>query len=273
MQSNIPKFIFLISKIITKYFSFKKISDYGLTGIHADGKRYYSLKNLKGLQVLKCSGLYKITDLSLIDSFNLLELKEVYFARCTAITEDGIKSLVKNCRSLEYLDLSECKKINDAAVEYITNLPRLKTLKLNGCQNVTDKSVTTIYESCKELKVGFFTRMSLHFIYFDWIKLPDTFYTLHSNHVIFILLIRTILRSILHENFIQIFCIFFHRICPSKSAASQRILQIFYWTIWNPWEKFIFPEKFLLKQQFIWFIEIFNIFCFHSRIIIVKFYF
>lgn len=124
--------------------------------MHADGKRYYSLKCLKGLKVLRSSGLYKITDAALIDSFDLLELRELHFARCSGITEIGIKSLVKNCPSIELLDLSECKHVNDSAVEYITqDLCRLKTLKLNGCKNVTDKSVTTIYHSCKELRVRF----------------------------------------------------------------------------------------------------------------------
>lgn len=118
-----------------------KLTDYGFTGLHADGKRYFSISNLKGLQTLRCGGLYKVTDLSLTDSFELMELKEVFFSRCHVslgfllqtcndemfpfqISEIGLKSLVKNCRSLETLDLSECK-LTDAAVKIVAQgLPR-----------------------------------------------------------------------------------------------------------------------------------------------------
>lgn len=60
-----------------------KLTDYGFTGVSSEyARRHHSIRNLKGLQVLKCNGNYKITDFTLIDAFDLLELKEVYFARC-----------------------------------------------------------------------------------------------------------------------------------------------------------------------------------------------
>lgn len=113
---------------------FEQLSDYGLTGYRSDEKRFESIRNLKGLKTLRCCGLYKITNFALIDSFQFLELKELYMSRCSGVTEQGLKALAENCRSLEVLDLSECRDINDKAVQYVTKyLYRLRTLKLNGC--------------------------------------------------------------------------------------------------------------------------------------------
>lgn len=52
------------------------------------GKRHHSIRNLRGLQVLRCGGLYKLTDFTLIDAFMFNELKEVYFARCNVSDPD-----------------------------------------------------------------------------------------------------------------------------------------------------------------------------------------
>jgi len=63
--------------------SLVKITDYGFTGVSSEyARRHHSIRNLKGLQILKCNGLLKVTDFTLIDGFTLLELKELYFSRC-----------------------------------------------------------------------------------------------------------------------------------------------------------------------------------------------
>ena len=61
---------------------------------------------------------------------------------------------MKNCPSLELLDFTECKNLDDDAVTIISEgLPRLKTLKLNGCDKITVRSLDKIYQNCHELKV------------------------------------------------------------------------------------------------------------------------
>jgi hypothetical protein len=53
------------------------------------------------------------------------------------------------------LDLSECKEIDDDCVEIITKqLTRLKTLKLNHCDKISEKSIETISVNCDEMRVG-----------------------------------------------------------------------------------------------------------------------
>jgi len=50
--------------------------------------------------------------------------------------------------------MSECKGIDDECVEIITqNLPRLKTLKFNNCDKITEKSMETITNNCADLRV------------------------------------------------------------------------------------------------------------------------
>lgn len=70
-------------------------------------------------------------------------------------TIDGLRALVKNCPSLELLDLSEGKEIDDECVDVITSsLPRLKTLKLNRCEKITEKTLVILYNNCTELRVS-----------------------------------------------------------------------------------------------------------------------
>jgi F-box and leucine-rich repeat protein 9 len=112
-----------------------KISDYGMTG-KFQNQFYYSIKGLKGLRILRLQNVYKVTDFALIDSFEFLELKELYLAR-THFTREGIESLVKKCPAIEVLDLGEVEGVDDDVVEIIVkNLTRLQTLKLNGKLNV-----------------------------------------------------------------------------------------------------------------------------------------
>lgn len=62
---------------------------------------------------------------------------------------------MENCPSLELLDLSENKDIDDECVDIITSsLPRLKTLKLNRCGKITERTFEILYENCSELRVG-----------------------------------------------------------------------------------------------------------------------
>lgn len=72
-----------IKSILTWAILFK-LTDYGFTGVYFDiyARRHHSIRNLKGLQVLRCNGLYKLTDFTLVDAFVLTELKELYFSRC-----------------------------------------------------------------------------------------------------------------------------------------------------------------------------------------------
>ncbi|KAG6440477.1 hypothetical protein O3G_MSEX001298 [Manduca sexta] len=91
----------------------------------------YSLARIKGLKELDISGCNRITDVSLTYAFNFKELFNLNLSRCQQITHEGIVNLVKNCPSIEYLNLIDCYNLKDEAVtEVVKGLRRLKQLEL-----------------------------------------------------------------------------------------------------------------------------------------------
>ncbi|XP_055624460.1 F-box/LRR-repeat protein 2-like isoform X2 [Toxorhynchites rutilus septentrionalis] len=113
----------------------------------------FSIDRLKGLRVLRLSQCNKLSDISLIYTFKLKELKEISLAKCQQISITGIKSLVQNCPSLETVDLSECHNINDKAIELLAmHLSRLQTLSLERCFQLSDYSLDYIAIHCKALR-------------------------------------------------------------------------------------------------------------------------
>ena len=62
--------------------------------------------------------------------------------------------MAKNCPSLEVLDLSHSKNVDDGAIKVIAeNLKRLQELYIAGCHKLTDLSLEAIVEFCKFIKV------------------------------------------------------------------------------------------------------------------------
>ncbi|XP_058461767.1 F-box/LRR-repeat protein fbxl-1-like [Malaya genurostris] len=112
-----------------------------------------SIDSLKGLRVLRLSQCNKLSDISLMYAFKLIELKEINLSKCQQISVEGIRSLVHNCPSLEIVDLSECHNINDKAIELIAiHLKRLQTLSLDRCFQLSDFSLDYIAIHCKALR-------------------------------------------------------------------------------------------------------------------------
>lgn len=71
------------------------------------------------------------------------------------ISVTGIHELVKNCPSLNVLNLSECQSIDDKAVKDITtNVRMLKELYIDRCYKLTDHSLDSIALECKYIKVS-----------------------------------------------------------------------------------------------------------------------
>lgn len=63
--------------------------------------------------------------------------------------------MVKNCPSLQALNLSHCQNIDDKAVRFITTHVRmLKELYINRCYKLTDHCLDAIALECKYIKVS-----------------------------------------------------------------------------------------------------------------------
>ncbi|XP_055378775.1 F-box/LRR-repeat protein 2-like isoform X2 [Condylostylus longicornis] len=90
--------------------------------------------NLKGLELLNLSGCTKISDISLKYGIKFHELKELYISNCQQISIKGIECLTTNCKSVEILDLSYCRNLNQESIDIIQQkLKRLRILKYAGC--------------------------------------------------------------------------------------------------------------------------------------------
>ncbi|XP_075870871.1 F-box and leucine-rich repeat protein 13 [Nelusetta ayraudi] len=69
-------------------------------------------------------------------------LKKLVLAECIEITNNGIESLCKNVRELEYVDISYCMGLSDMAIRAISFYCRgLITLRMGGCSQMTDVAV------------------------------------------------------------------------------------------------------------------------------------
>lgn len=91
----------------------------------------YSLARMKNLRELDVSNCNKITDVSLTYAFNFKEMVKLNLSRCQQITHKGLEYLVKNCRSIEYFNLTDCFNLKDEAVnEIVRGLSRLQYLEL-----------------------------------------------------------------------------------------------------------------------------------------------
>lgn len=81
----------LINRVEVFYPNFTpQVSDAGITGIDFNDDRNtalhkYPITNLKGLRVLRLSGVYQVSDISL-NTFKFRELKELTLARCQLVS-------------------------------------------------------------------------------------------------------------------------------------------------------------------------------------------
>ena len=54
-------------------------------------------------------------------------------------------------RTLESVDISQCKNITDADISQFNMCEKLKSLNLSGCKKVTDKGIKSLASSCQQL--------------------------------------------------------------------------------------------------------------------------
>lgn len=75
-----------------------------------------------------------------------------YFFQISII---GLELIVKNCSSLEKVNLHGCHNVNDKAIDILTKgLQRLTYLSLENCFQLTDFSLDSIAINCKVIKVS-----------------------------------------------------------------------------------------------------------------------
>ncbi|XP_039134943.1 EIN3-binding F-box protein 1-like [Dioscorea cayenensis subsp. rotundata] len=106
------------------------------------------VKSLKGtttrLTKLDLSGCEGITDRGMIYAMIVVgkKLEWLGLGKCRGLSWRSLGKVGEECRRLKYLDLSECA-VSDRVVMKIARagMVRLKTLKMVGCEGVTDKGL------------------------------------------------------------------------------------------------------------------------------------
>lgn len=111
-----------------------------------------NLKFIENLNATKTS----IDEFQMRDiSYYCLALKRIRLSECPNVTDEGIKFLVKRCKSIEGLELN-VTSLTDKALMCIGNYCRtLKALCLEKCPNVTDEGIEAIAKSCSDLHTIF----------------------------------------------------------------------------------------------------------------------
>ncbi|XP_070554419.1 uncharacterized protein [Ptychodera flava] len=108
---------------------------------------------LRGLQSLSLNACQHITDVGISLGIRFCELKHLDLSMCPKITDEGLKAIAQNNRSLEEVRVSQCQKITDTGVTMVArNLIRLVLLDLSSCDNVTDQSLVSLSKYCRCLR-------------------------------------------------------------------------------------------------------------------------
>jgi hypothetical protein len=71
-----------------------------------------------------------------------------YYAGSTQITDASLETLA-GMESLERVELSDCRRISDAGITRLAQLPRLRELSAGGSPNVTRQGMSTIPASVR----------------------------------------------------------------------------------------------------------------------------
>ncbi|KAJ7973315.1 F-box/LRR-repeat protein 3 [Quillaja saponaria] len=105
--------------------------------------------NLKILNLTCCFSITDVAIYAIANSCpNLVCLK---LESCNMVTEKGTLQLGSRCMILEDLDLTDCSGINDGALKHLSKCPKLVSLKLGLCTNISDKGLVYIASNCPKI--------------------------------------------------------------------------------------------------------------------------
>ena len=105
------------------------------------------------LQSLYIGGINNITNNGLVQLSRCSKNLEVLYIReCNNISDDGIIELTTNCNKLQSLYIAGSSLTDKGLIRVAKNLPRLQTLNISECVNVTDVGIIELGQNCKELE-------------------------------------------------------------------------------------------------------------------------
>ncbi|KAK0161351.1 hypothetical protein PV327_009829 [Microctonus hyperodae] len=109
-----------------------------------------TIGNTKSLIYLSTiSGLYKFSN-SINSLANLVNLEKLILNCNYQLQDDNLKNISNYCKQLELLEINFCHTITDRGIESISNLKKLKVLKMDGLY-VTDGPIGNLPDSLEIL--------------------------------------------------------------------------------------------------------------------------
>ncbi|KAK0082954.1 hypothetical protein PV326_006929 [Microctonus aethiopoides] len=146
-RSERAKLDYFISAL--KKFKHLRSFTYGPNGFFNDAMMK-TIGNTKSLIYLSTIlALYKSPS-SINYLANLVNLKELILSCNNQLQDDNLKNISNCCKQLEILEINFCYTITDQGIESISNLKKLRILKMDGLY-VTDKPIGNLPDSLEIL--------------------------------------------------------------------------------------------------------------------------
>ena len=113
-----------------------------------DGPKIDRLKSLTSLEVATS----KISDLSLRFAFRFRDLRHINVTLCHSITDTGFILLGDNNPHLESVVAKQCHITDVGLLGMLKSTPRLLTLDIEYCKEITSASIKCLPQYCKNLR-------------------------------------------------------------------------------------------------------------------------
>eukprot|EP00899_Mesostigma_viride_P011755 jgi/Mesvir1/20580/Mv14821-RA.1 len=78
-------------------------------------------------------------------------LKHLNVASCWGVSSYDLRVLARSLHELETLDVSNCKIDDDGIMSIAESCPKLRQLSASNCPHVTDESLTSLAQHCRQL--------------------------------------------------------------------------------------------------------------------------
>lgn len=108
-----------------------------------DHEFWVLLSNLQNLEYLSLSNCQQINEENLLlIARGTTQLLGIHLDHCDRITEQGFMELAKSLPSLEVVTLSYTSVTNEVIAELASHCPRLRSLSLEKCREISDRGIT-----------------------------------------------------------------------------------------------------------------------------------
>ncbi|EGC35301.1 hypothetical protein DICPUDRAFT_78988 [Dictyostelium purpureum] len=105
----------------------------------------FAVSSMSSLEVLRIDDGFQFSEEALSSIGYLKNLSILNISGCVNTTNRIIDVITYNCRQLVQLYMSRLPFVNDSVLpSLLSNLPKLRTLRIDGCTNMTDRSLTGI---------------------------------------------------------------------------------------------------------------------------------